>query len=322
MRCALQSEPVPPASGGASHPLRGVPRVGPVLEHELLYAWTVGQHAEYRERQRQLWAIGAAAWKQWWAPFEDGANTLSEHIVRTAGVRPGMRVLDLCTGLGEPALRVARAVGPEGFVAGADLSRAMLEFARERARAAELANVHFGEMEGERLAFGTHSFDAATFRWGPMLMDDPVACLKEVRRVLKSCARLGVSVWGTGREVPFIALAGAVAEEVAGIAKPPPGTPGPLRMGRAGELEAALAEAGFTDLSCEAVEVRMEFASAAEFVDFTREVSTTLRRALEECSPAVRDAVWEELGLRAGKFADASGRVTFANRTWCAGAKA
>jgi hypothetical protein len=134
--------------------------------------------------------------------------------------------------------------------------------------------------------------------------------------------RLGVSVWGTPREVPFIALAGAVAEEVGGIAKPPPGAPGPLRMGRAGELEAALAEAGFTDVSCEAVEVRMEFESPAQYVVFTREVSTTLRGNLEQTSAAIRDAVWKELGVRAGKFADASGRVVFVNRTWCAGARA
>ncbi len=283
---------------------------------------TSDPHEEYRARQRQLWAIGAAAWMRWWAPFEAGASELSARIVRAAGVEPGMGVLDLCTGLGEPALRVARAVGARGRVVGADISRQMLEFASARAGEAGLANLRFVETEGERLPFAAKSFDAATFRWGPMLMDDPVACLTEMRRVLKPGARLGVSVWCTGKEVPFIALAGAVAEEVGGIPKPPPGTPGPLRMGRAGELEEALAAAGFKDVHCEAVEVRMEFASAAEFVDFTREVSTTLRGALEQRSAEVRDSVWRELGLRAAKFADSSGRVRFDNRAWCAGARA
>jgi len=279
-------------------------------------------HEEYRARQRQLWAVGAAAWMRWWAPFEAGANELSARIVRAAGVAPGMRVLDLCTGLGEPALRVARAVGPQGRVVGADLSRQMLQFASARASEAGLANVRFVETEGEHLPFAAQSFDAATFRWGPMLMDQPVACLKEMRRVLKPGARLGVSVWGTGKEVPFIALPGAVAEEVGGIPKPPPGTPGPLRMGRAGELEEALAAAGFTDVHCESVEVRMEFASVAEFVDFTREVSTTLRAMLEQRGADVREAVWKELGARTAKFADSSGRVRFDNRAWCAGARA
>jgi hypothetical protein len=58
------------------------------------------------------------------------------------------------------------------------------------------------------------------------------------------------------------------------------------------------------------------------FVDFTREVSTTLRKTLESSTPELREAVWKELGVRAAKYADSSGRVRFDNRAWCAGARA
>lgn len=279
-------------------------------------------HGEYRDKQRAQWAVAAGAWMRWWSHFEAGAGALSERLVHVAGVAPGMRVLDLCTGLGEPALRVARIVGAQGRVVGADLSRAMLQFARARAAERGLANLHLVECEGEHLGFAARSFDAATFRWGPMLMNDPVRGLTEVRRVLKPGARLGVSVWGTGREVPFISVAGMVAEEIGGVPKPPPGTPGPLRMGREGELEAALVAAGFKDVRCEAVEVVMSFASPKEYVEYTREVSTSLRKALEEKDESAREAVWRELERRAAEFVDASGTVRFANRTWCASARA
>lgn len=279
-------------------------------------------HAEYRARQEAQWNVAAAAWMRWWARFEEGASGLSARLVELARVAPGMRVLDLCTGLGEPALHVARRVGPAGTVLGADLARPMLGFARERGREAGLANLRLAQMEGEHLALPAHAFDAATWRWGPMLMDDPLVALREVRRVLKPGAFLGVSVWGTGKQVPFIALAGTVAEEVGGIAKPPPGTPGPLRMGRAGDLESALAAAGYGDVRGEAFEVRMRFASAREYVEYTREVSTTLRRTLEQKEAGLREAVWRELERRAAGFADASGRVEFVNRAWCAGARA
>lgn len=279
-------------------------------------------HVEYRDKQRAQWAIAAAAWMRWWSHFEAGAGALSERLVREAGVAPGMRVLDLCTGLGEPALRVARLVGAQGRVVGADLSREMLQFARARAAEQGLANLHLVECEGEHLAFVAHSFDAATFRWGPMLMNDPVRGLAEVRRVLKPGAQLGVSVWGTGREVPFISVAGMVAEEIGGVPKPPPGTPGPLRMGREGELETALAAAGFKDVRCEAFEVLMSFASPQEYVEYTRDASTSLRKALEEKPASAREAVWRELERRAADFAEASGKVKFVNRTWCASARA
>lgn len=279
-------------------------------------------HEEYRANQRAAWQVGASAWMRWWAPFERGADELSARIVRAAGIAPGMRTLDLCTGLGEPALRVARAVGPQGRVVAADLSRPMLEFARARGAEQGLRNLSFVELEGEQLPFAAHSFDAATFRWGPMLMDDPLVCLRELRRVLKPGACLGTSVWGTGKEVPFIALAGVVAEEVGGVERPPPGTPGPLRMGRAGELEEALEAAGFGEVRGEPVEVVMSFASAREFVEFTREVSTSLRTKLEERPVEQRERVWVELERRAVGFADARGEVRFVNRTWCVGGRA
>jgi len=55
---------------------------------------------------------------------------LSERMLDLAGIRPGMRVLDLATGRGEPALRAARRVAPDGFVVGVELADGVLEMAR------------------------------------------------------------------------------------------------------------------------------------------------------------------------------------------------
>src|SRR2546428_10432718 len=56
-------------------------------------------------------------------------------LIKLAGIRSGMWVLDVATGPGEPALTIARRVGPRGLVAGVDLSPTMLRRARARARA-------------------------------------------------------------------------------------------------------------------------------------------------------------------------------------------
>ncbi|MEF2279153.1 class I SAM-dependent methyltransferase [Deinococcus sp. YIM 134068] len=54
-------------------------------------------------------------------------------LLRAAGVGPGMRVLDLGTGLGHVAGLVAELVGPGGQVVGLDTSVKLLEVARTRA---------------------------------------------------------------------------------------------------------------------------------------------------------------------------------------------
>src|SRR5687767_1569027 len=54
---------------------------------------------------------------------------------------PGERVLDVGCGAGQSVLAIASAVGPAGAVVGIDVSRPLLERARQRAQAHE--NVSF-----------------------------------------------------------------------------------------------------------------------------------------------------------------------------------
>ncbi|MEY2786651.1 MAG: hypothetical protein RL277_2863 [Planctomycetota bacterium] len=275
--------------------------------------------AVYLARMSAAWNESAHAWHRHWPVFEAGAGELSRRLVELARLQAGMRVLDLCTGLGEPALRVAQRIGPDGCVVAVDLVESMLHYARERAAAAGLDNLRYTAMEGEALALADESFDAATFRWGPMLLNDPVQGLSEVRRVLKPGAWLATSVWGTGQEVPFIALPGLVAEEVLGLAKPPPGTPGPLRMGRAGELEAALLAAGWHGIGVERVIVRMAFDSPRAFVEFHMELASHLRAHFAQ-RPEDRQRFAHALEQRVQPFCR-DGRLVFENLAYAAAAR-
>ena len=72
-----------------------------------------------------------------WRTYDDAEQRLtapvSERMLDLAELRPGMRVLDLATGRGEPAVRAAHRVGPTGAVLGVDLCKELLRMARERA---------------------------------------------------------------------------------------------------------------------------------------------------------------------------------------------
>src|SRR6185295_5372759 len=66
----------------------------------------------------------------------DGQAKMLEPATRLAlqlaGIRPGMRVVDLGTGTGEVALLVAEAVGPEGSVVAVDRSPEGLAYAERK----------------------------------------------------------------------------------------------------------------------------------------------------------------------------------------------
>ncbi len=65
---------------------------------------------QYKEGQRQEWGTVATGWRKWWETFEKGAQHLSNRLVELSQIQPGHRVLDVATGIGEPAVTAAQHV--------------------------------------------------------------------------------------------------------------------------------------------------------------------------------------------------------------------
>lgn len=166
-----------------------------------------GDHSNFRAAAR------AAGWSKWWGTFERGAQKLSDRMVELADVRPGSRVLDVATGIGEPAVTAARRAGPSGSVVGIDLAPGMLAIARQRAETAGLANTEFLEMDAEAPALPENSFDAILCRWGLMFFTDLEASLARLRRLLAPGGRLVGAVWGDPSRVPLISIRAQVVQE-------------------------------------------------------------------------------------------------------------
>src|SRR5260370_42647801 len=90
---------------------------------------------QLKEQQRIDWDSAAAGWKQWWSTFERAAQHVSERFVDLAAVRPSHRVVDLATGLGEPATTAARRVSTGGRRVAIDQPPGRPAVARERGAA-------------------------------------------------------------------------------------------------------------------------------------------------------------------------------------------
>jgi ubiquinone/menaquinone biosynthesis C-methylase UbiE len=127
---------------------------------------------KYKETQRRDWSSAAAGWREWWPKIEEGLGPVAEHLVALAKVEPGDRVLDIATGIGEPAGTAARRVGPEGSVVATDIAPGMLEIARERAAELSLDNIEFRETDAEELDLPDERFDAVLSRFGLMFLPD------------------------------------------------------------------------------------------------------------------------------------------------------
>jgi arsenite methyltransferase len=105
----------------------------------------------------------------------------------------GERVLDVGSGAGTDSLVAAQMVGPEGRVAGIDMTSAMLEKARGAAAEMGLGNVEFVEGEAERLPFEPDSFDVVISNGVIDLVPDKDAVYGEIFRVLAPGGRIQIA---------------------------------------------------------------------------------------------------------------------------------
>jgi SAM-dependent methyltransferase len=114
----------------------------------------------------------------------EGIREFTRRFFLSAGIGPGMRVLDVGTGAGDGALLAAEIVGPTGTVVGIDTNAAILGTARERARVAGHDHVTF--VPGDfRTAAMAGDFDAVIGRYVLMYLGNPVDALRAALRHLR-----------------------------------------------------------------------------------------------------------------------------------------
>jgi ubiquinone/menaquinone biosynthesis C-methylase UbiE len=148
-------------------------------------------------------AVGAAA--LWWrknpsaCPYGQRFWVEAPHPVITRdrlrsvlAAEPGERLLEIGPGTGYYTLDMAEWVGPSGTVEIFDLQQEFLDHVSRRAAERGLQNVVPTQGDATALPFADASIDAVALTAVLGEIPDPVAALREIRRVLKPGGRLVV----------------------------------------------------------------------------------------------------------------------------------
>ena len=185
--------------------------------------------------------------EKWKAKSALMGNAVTEALVEYSRPLPDMRVVDLASGTGEPAISLAQRVGPQGSVTAVDQSSELLDIAAERARNKKLSNFTIQQADAHHLPFAGQSFDLATCRFGVMFFSDAERALAELRRVLKPGARACFVAWGP-MEQPYWQTTMKIVHRHVGGAMLQPGGADLFRFSVPGSLSKALSASGFHEV--------------------------------------------------------------------------
>jgi ubiquinone/menaquinone biosynthesis C-methylase UbiE len=275
---------------------------------------------EFKAQQRQMWNNAAAGWQDWWETIERGAQKVSDKIVELAEIKPGDKVLDIATGIGEPAVAAARKVMPNGRVVAIDISPRMLAIAKTRAASLGLGGImEFRESDGEKLDLldQTAKFDAVLSRFGLMFFPSLPSALVKIRHLLITNGRLSAAVWSTPSKVPLIDLAFASVRKQIHAPAPPPGTPGPFALADAEALKQLFSQAGFKDIKVDTFQITFAFDSPESYTKHIQQTATRIHGMLANQAEEVKKQAWDSITEAAWQYADSHGRVNLDNEVIC-----
>jgi len=264
---------------------------------------------EERARQRDTWEHAAGPWGRRADRIREWGMPVTDAMVRSLDLKPGQRVLELACGPGDTGFVAATEVAPGGMLISSDGAEAMVEVARSRAAAAGLANIEHRQLELEWIDLPAADVDAVLCRWGIMLIVDPAAAAREIRRVLRPGGRAALAVWDLPDRNPWATIPSSAMVQLGHAERPNPEAPGMFALAAPGRLATLLADAGFADVEVRPVELSRRYRSLEEYVEETAEVSPLFSAKWEELDAAQRAEIARLIAAGAEPYTAPDGSV-------------
>jgi ubiquinone/menaquinone biosynthesis C-methylase UbiE len=219
--------------------------------------------------------------------------------------RSGDRALDVACGTGAVTRLVAERVTPRGRAIGLDVDPAMLAVGRTVVTHPNVAWLTAGALE---LPLDEGVFDLVFCQQGLQFFSDRLQTLREMRRVLRSGGRLGISCWRSAEDSPpYAAIERALRRRL-----------GPERsalprfaLGDGGQLRRLIEDAGFREVKVHRRTTLVEWPSTDLFVRAIAAGAPTMMGALGEQNGTTLSMVAEEVEADIRAFLQESGVLSF-----------
>jgi ubiquinone/menaquinone biosynthesis C-methylase UbiE len=202
-------------------------------------------HTEYKKRNITIWNEVAPRYHKRWASISQGPFASTSKLIQLLDINKGDKVLDLACGTGVVTKKISKKVGSSGYVVGGDTSITAIKIAKKW-NGSQL-NLGFVNIDAENFNF-SKQFDIITCQYALFFFPNAQKALKNIKKNLKKEGKIGITVHGAAKKVPFFSsIFDAVIEFIPDYV--PPGSPDLDRFGTKSALSGELRKAGFSKIT-------------------------------------------------------------------------
>ena len=199
---------------------------------------------DYKKRNIAIWNEVAPRYHKKWASGYKGPFASTSKLIQLLGIKKNNLVFDLACGTGVVTKKISQKVGKNGFVIGGDTSVNAIKIAKKWSNSK--SNLDFVNVDAENFSFAK-KFDIVTCQYALFFFPNSQRALKNIKNNLKNGGKLGITVHGDAKKVPFFSsIFDAVIKFIPDYV--PPGSPNLDRFGTKSALKKEVRKAGFSKI--------------------------------------------------------------------------
>ena len=202
-------------------------------------------HTDYKKRNITIWNEVAPRYHKRWASVSQGPFQSTSKLVQLLDINKGSRVFDLACGTGVVTKKISQKIGKSGFVVGGDTSVTAIKIAKKWNNSR--LNLDFVNVDAENFNF-SKKFDVITCQYALFFFPNAQKALRNMKKNLKKEGKIGITVHGAAKKVPFFSsIFDAVTEFIPDYV--PSGSPDLDRFGTKSSLKNEIKKAGFSKIT-------------------------------------------------------------------------